>query len=305
MDRRRRALKLAFAGLAALLATGAATPNALLLREQAWTPGADARALLEEPGECLASREVEVEIGRALFRSPAILGGPAARAGLSCNACHSGGQRNARFLLPELTDRAGAADVTSEWSSEVRGDGVRNPVEIPDLFGVTSRTAFGQARDPSLEHFVRGVIVEEFQGAEPSAHVTASLLAYMRSLDHGECGRGTAFFTLEFAADAVRRAVNAAEASDDETAQLVLLSAQDGMGRIVERLPIPRFARERQTFEALSRELGAMRSDNVRSAMEAALPGWRARFDAAVARTARRERLTYFNEATLRAALAR
>jgi hypothetical protein len=39
--------------------------------------------------------------------------------------------------------------------------------------------------------------------------------------------------------------------------------------------------------------------------MTTALPGWRARFDAVAARVAQRKRLTYFNEATLRAALAR
>lgn len=292
------------AALMAALAIGAAAPSAqIVLREQAWMPGVAARALLEEPGECLAGRERQVEVGRALFRSPAILGGPAARAGLSCNACHSGGRRNARFLLPELTDRAGAADVTSEWASRVRGDGVANPLDIPDLSGVTRRTTFGHLRDSSLEHFVHGVVVDEFQGHEPSPEAMAALLAYMRALDEGECSRANAAITLASAAEDVRRAVGAASASEPETAKLVLLAAQDAMGRIVERLPARRFARERLTFEALSRELGAMRSGDVTASMESALPGWRARFDATVARVARRERQTYFNERTLARAL--
>jgi hypothetical protein len=291
--------------LAAVLALGAAAPTAtIVLREQAWMPGAEARAFLEEPAECLASRDRAVETGRALFRSPALLGGPAARAGLSCNACHSSGRRNAQFLLPELTDRAGAADVTSEWASKVRGDGVANPIDIPDLAGVTQRTAFGQHRDASLEHFVHGVIVEEFQGHEPSGEALASVIAYLRALDEGECDRGAAPVTLATAAEDVRRAVGAADGAEPAMARLVLLTAQDAMGRIVERLPARRFARERRTFEALSRELGAMRSGDVGVAMAATLPGWRARFDAAVTRTARRERQTYFNERTLARALA-
>lgn len=294
-----------FIALVAVLAIGAATPPAtILLREQAWMPGAEARAFLEEPAECLASRDHNVEAGRALFRSPSILGGPAARAGLSCNACHSGGRRNARFMLPELTDRAGAADVTSEWSSRVRGDGVANAIDIPDLQGVTTRSTFGQAHDPSLEHFMHGVIVDEFQGHEPSAEVMASLAAYLRALDEGECARRLAPVTLSTAAEDVRRAVAAADGADAATAQLVLLAAQDAMGRIVERLPARRFARERRTFEALSRELGAMRRGDVRANAETALPGWRTRFDAAVTRVARRERQTYFNERTLTRALA-
>lgn len=293
------------AALAAVLALGAAAPAAtIVLREQAWMPGAEARAFLEEPAECLASRDRAVETGRALFRSPVLLGGPAARAGLSCNACHSGGRRNAQFLLPELTDRAGAADVTSEWASKVRGDGIANPLDIPDLAGVTQRTTFGHLRDPSLEHFVHGVMVEEFQGEEPSVEVMASVIAYMRALNEGECARGMSPVTLTSAAEDVRRAIAAADGASVETSRLVLLAAQDAMGRIVERLPARRFARERQTFEALSRELSAMRNGDVGANMETALPGWRARFDAAVARVARRERQTYFNERTLARALA-
>jgi hypothetical protein len=293
------------AALAAVLALGAAAPAAtIVLREQAWMPGAEARAFLEEPAECLASRDRAVETGRALFRSPVLLGGPAARAGLSCNACHSGGRRNAQFLLTELTDRAGAADVTSEWASKVRGDGIANPIDIPDLAGVTQRTAFGHLRDPSLEHFVHGVMVEEFQGEEPSAEAMASVIAYMRALDQGECARGMATVTLASAAEDVRRAIAAADGASTDTSRLVLLAAQDAMGRVVERLPARRFARERRTFESLSRELGAMRNGDVAANMEAALPGWRVRFDATVARVARRERQTYFNERTLARALA-
>ena len=304
MDRSLRTVKRLFM-LAALVFVAGAAPNSILLREQAWTTGADARAFLEEPAECLASRDLRVETGRALFRSPALLGGPAARAGLSCNACHSGGRRNARFLLPELTDRAGAADVTSEWASRTRGDGVANPVEIPDLNGVTHRDAFGGVRDPSLEHFVHGVMVEEFQGQEPSAEVMASVLAYLRALDEGECTRGAAPISLASTADDVRRALAAAEQSDAPTARLLLLAAQDAVGRIVERLPARKFSRDRARFERLSRDLGALRRDDVHEAVSAAAPAWRARFNAAVARVARKERRTYFNEATLQAALER
>jgi hypothetical protein len=294
--------------LPAALLLAAASDAPLLLREQAWTAPSEAlaRDLTQAPGECLAARSVEIEIGRALFRSPALLGGPAARAGLSCNACHADGRANARFLLPELTNRPGAADVTSAWSSRVRGDGVMNPVDIPDLAGVAARAAFGQAREPSLEAFVRGVIEEEFQGEAPPAQALDGVIAYLRALDATACPEGAAPVTLQTAADDVRRAVAAAEGADAATARLVLLAAQDAIGRIVERLPERRFARERTRFEALARELGALRGvDDAHAAMTTALPGWRARFDAVAARVAQRKRLTYFNEATLRAALAR
>ena len=296
-------LSLLFAAVLLLIAADA--PTTILLREQAWTaPGARlAHDMTHAPSACLAVRTPQTEVGRALFRAPALLGGPAARAGLSCHACHSNGRVNERFLLPELTDRPGTSDVTSEWSSRVRGDGVFNPIPIPDLAGVGERPYLGRARDPSLENFVRGVIVEEFQGAEPPDQALASLLEYLRALE--PCAPRVTRVTLAGAADDVRRAVAAAEAaSDAPTAWLVLLAAQDGMGRIVERLPVRRFARERQTFETLSREVGVWRdADDVHVALATAAPGWGARFDAAVARVARRERQTYFNEATLRRAL--
>jgi hypothetical protein len=286
-----------------VIAAGPGAPP-LLLREQAWTaPSATlARDLTYAPGECLAARTPEIEIGRALFRSPALLGGPAARAGLSCHACHSNGRINQRFLLPELTDRAGAADVTSAWASKIRGDGIANPVPIPDLAGVAARTHFGHARDPSLEHFTMSVIVEEFQGAPPPPQAFASLIAYMRALEL--CPARETAITLAAAVNDVRGALAAAQTVDSATASLVLLSAQDFIGRIVERLPRGAFANERRRFETLARELGALRvASDLQSALTAALPAWRARFDATVARVSRRAQHTYFNEATLREAL--
>lgn len=307
MDRRRFGVTL-IAALAALVLTGAAAPAALLLREQSWTAAGETLAhdLTHAPGECLAERTLPTEIGRALFRSPVLFGGPAARAGLSCHACHSNGGVNARFLLPELTDRAGHADVTSEWSSKVRGDGVLNPLPIPDLMDVSSRASFGHVHEPSLETFVRSVIVEEFQGEPPPAQAFEGMIAYLRALRSGACPGGTAAITLATATDDVHRAVSTAEGAETATARLLLLAGQDAVGRIVERLPTAGFARDRQTLETLARELGALRNaQDLSTAATATLPGWRARFDGAVAAIAPREASTYFNESTLGAALTR
>ncbi|MEQ1617763.1 MAG: hypothetical protein ABL883_05415 [Terricaulis sp.] len=298
---RRRSIFLALGSLALI---AAAAPTPILLRAQAWTtPGADlAAALTREPRECLGARTPETEIGRALFRSPALFGGPAARMGLSCNACHTNGRINAHFFAPELTDRTSAADVTSEWSSRVRGDGISNPVDIPDLVGVGGREAFGRGRDPSLEHFTSGVIGEEFQGPTPPPQALAGLLAYLRALAASACQPGESVITLASAADDVRRALSAAASAEPETASLLALSARDAMGRIAERLPAHTFRSERARLERLSRELGRMRATgNIGAALEGA--GWRARFDALVARLARREQRSYFNEATLRGSL--
>jgi hypothetical protein len=262
--------------LASVVLLAAAAPSApILLREQAWTPAGETLAydMTHAPAECAIERTQATEIGRALFRSP------------------------------ELTHRVGAADVTSEWSSKTRGDGVANPVDIPDLGGVSEREVLGHVRNPSLESFVHGVIVEEFQGHGPPAQAFDGMMQYLRGLQ--VCDTAMAPVTLADAAEDVRRAVSVAESADAETARLVLLAAQDAMGRIVERLPARQFSRQRSELESLSRQLGAVRSsEDVQVAMQAALPGWRARFDALITRLARHEPQTYFNEGRLRRALA-
>ncbi|MBI3439860.1 MAG: hypothetical protein HY054_14635 [Proteobacteria bacterium] len=298
-------LKAALFALVLTAATADTAPH--LLRAQVWTADSAALAhdLTHAPRECVGQLSAQAIAGRALFRSPGLLGGPAARVGLSCNACHSNGRVNATFLLPELTNRAGAADVTSEWASKVRGDGMMNPRPIPDLVGVGSRTTHGQHGDPSLEHFVHSVIEEEFQGPMPPTQGFNDLIAYLRALDATHCGGGIRI-TLTGTADDVRQAVDAAQSADAPTASALLLAAQDATGRIVERLPHDRFANQRAALEALSRELGGMRySLDVRVALETGAAGWKARFDAVIAQVAPNERQTYFNETTLRMALRR
>ena len=299
-------MRFALAALA-LAAASASAPN--LLRAQAWTQrtAALAHELTHAPYECVASRlSREAEAGRALFRSPGLLGGPAARLGLSCNACHSNGRANAAFFLPELTNRVGAADVTSEWASKVRGDGIMNPRPIPDLAGVGERATHGRLNDPSLEHFVQSVITEEFQGQPPSPAAFSDLIAYLRALNARACQPGETPITLSETINDVRRAFDGAQHEDGATASALLLATQDAMGRLVERLPEPAFTRQRAALEALSRELGAMRyGRDIAAALQTGGLGWAARFDAVTAELARREQETYFDESALRGALAK
>ena len=87
---RREARSRALIGAAALLLCGAASPTALPLREARWLEAPDLAAdLTHQPQECRsryadARMERSAEIGRIAFRDPLLLGGQAARAGLSC-----------------------------------------------------------------------------------------------------------------------------------------------------------------------------------------------------------------------------
>lgn len=291
----------------ALLLIAAAPASSPVLRAEGWTAPSPSRAmaLSSAPAECLAHTDDAIETGRALFRSAVLFGGPAARVGLSCEACHAGGRVNSHFLLAELGDRPGEVDVTSEWASKTRGDSIRNPVPIPDLAGTGTRASFGGKRVASLDAFVRDVIVEEFQGQPPPDAALAGLIAYIRALDPATCRAGQEPITLTDAADDVRRALAAAvrqsQRRDMATASLLLYAAQDSVARIVERLPPGAFAPERSALTQLARELGALRSEPHRFA-EAA-PAWSARFAGVVGRLSRRESRTYFNPRRLARAM--
>ena len=107
---------------------------------------------------------------------------------ISCNTCHRNGRDNPRFFIPALSETPGTLDVTNGFFSEVREDGVFNPVRLPGLLDVRDKTMYGtRVRKTSLEDFVHGVIVDEFAGPEPAPRVMEALLAYLRVLDSNAC----------------------------------------------------------------------------------------------------------------------
>ncbi|HEX7887443.1 MAG TPA: hypothetical protein VF474_15820, partial [Phenylobacterium sp.] len=193
MDRRwRRARALGFAvalgGAAAL-----AADHRPALRAQSWVPaGADlVRIFASQPTECLKAPADpalarSVEIGRAAFRTPLLLGGQAARAGLSCESCHLAGRSNPDFQFPGASGAPGTADVTLSLFSSHRGNGVHDPKPIPDLSGPRDKLKVA-AQD--LAPFIRGLVVEEFDGHEPPAAVLQGLADPVR-LHHWTGDRG-------------------------------------------------------------------------------------------------------------------
>src|SRR5215210_5068995 len=153
-------------------------PPPLRLSEARWlAAGASPESLLREPGECVAwpaspRLNDSVRIGRAAFRAPLLFGGQAARAGLSCASCHRNGRDNPDFHFPGISGAPGTADVTASLLSSHRGDGKFNPKPIPDLAGDPAKRIV--SREPvkrDLERFIRGLIVEEFDGPEPPTAV--------------------------------------------------------------------------------------------------------------------------------------
>ena len=243
MDRRPRALVAALL-LAALPALAADTPP---LRAMRWlAPGTDlVAALAFAPPECLGpvapEARISVETGRAAFASPLLLGGQAARAGLSCAACHRNGRGNPDFRFPGVSGAPGTADVTSSLLSSHRGDRLDNPVPIPDLAGpIVARKVDRDPAKPDLERFIRGLVVEEFDGAEPPPAVLAGLAAYVRALSPAACtAEGRLPLTVAAVASDADRAAAAAQAAlaqgDRATAAVMLLAARAQLGLLDER----------------------------------------------------------------------
>ncbi|MFZ5669458.1 MAG: hypothetical protein ACOY4K_08180 [Pseudomonadota bacterium] len=303
-------------GLAlALAAAGLAGSDAPPLAEMRWlAPGADPVAALGmQPPECLSAdraaptprERLDIEIGRAAFRSPLILGGQAARAGISCESCHRNGRSNPHFRFPGVSGAPGTADVTSSLFSSRRGNGVVDPAPIPDLGGARERLKV-IPRPEGLAAFIRGLVVEEFDGPEPSPRVLAGLAAYVRSIGPDLCDGSpepvTAAGYLQDAARAVDAGAAALAEGDRDTALAMLAAARTRLGRIDERyagLDGTR-ARLRRSSAGLAGVEALIRSGH--PAAPDGIRAWRADLDALRQGVRRDEPRSLFNPERLAAA---
>ena len=240
MDRRGRRAAL----IAALAATLSLPAGAAPLTAQRWlAKGADPRVLARQPAECLEKRSgdarLSVEIGRAAFRSPTLLGGQAARAGLSCESCHRNGRGNPDFHFPGISGEPGTADVTASLFSKRRGDGSFNPKPIPDLGGPGESLKFARGKADVRRRFIHGLIVEEFDGGEPPPMVLQGLTDYVGAL-RACAAPARPLRAADYGADALRaaRAAQGALAKGDAGAALVMVAAaRSRLGAIAQRYP--------------------------------------------------------------------
>ncbi|MCA1661338.1 MAG: tetratricopeptide repeat protein [Novosphingobium sp.] len=199
--------------------------------------GEEAAALTRQPATCLAATDADVLAGRALFEAPQLFGGQAERAGLSCASCHTNGRANPHFFLAGISDAPGTADVTASFFSVARGNARFDPRPIPDL-----ATPGRISREPhagDVERFTRGLIVEEFAGAEPSPAALARLSAYVRAVrpcpDRVD-ERQSLAARLDVLRDTVVAAARFADEGDRATATLLIGAARFHLGLIDERL---------------------------------------------------------------------
>jgi len=317
MDRRR-----ALAALALVIATAigvgiggaalseTARPLVPVLREMRWIdaglPLADVvRLLTTEPAECLITATppaaiAQIAIGRAAFRSPLLLGGQAARAGISCASCHQAGHGNTHFAFTGVSGAPGTADVTSSLFSSKRGDGLVNPQPIPDLTSGPAKIDRAPT-SPALRHFIRGLVIDEFDGLEVSNAVLDGLVAYVRALG-GACSADITR-TVAHEADTAIAAAGAAKHSlaipDAATARLLIGTARSALGRIDERYAVvPGIDRRLDARDIELRRLQVMAvSDPTTTA--AALDRWLVNFGQDMATLRKAEDRSLYNAAVL------
>jgi hypothetical protein len=271
--KRARIAVFAFAGCCVALGVANAATD-FPIRAMRWVaPGANvARILSEKPSECLslpATSEAvySVEIGRAAFNTPLVLGGQASRAGLQCESCHRGGRTNPQFFFTGISGAPGTADVTSSLFSSHRGDGIDNPKPIPDLSGPRNRLKVSRnPQSPELRTFIRGLVTKEFDGAEPPPAVLDGLASYVRALTPQACPENPLqpVRMQSVMADAVRaaKAANGALAHKDAaTAILMVASARTQLGLVYERYAAPTLAREQTALHAADLDLASIQDD--------------------------------------------
>jgi hypothetical protein len=232
-------------------------------------PGVDAAvAMTHQPTECLARPEdpeaaYEVELGRAAFRTPLLLGGQAARAGLTCESCHRDGRGYPEFDFPGVSGAPGTADVTTSVLSSHEADAVHGARPIPDLSGPKSALKIDQ--DPNsdaLAAHIDFIATREFDGNEPPAAVRAGLAAYVRALSPSACPAAASEPVTPAGALAdVRRALLAAIAAldrrDGPSAALMIEAARSRLGDIDEREADPSLGPVRRALALASLDLAA------------------------------------------------
>jgi len=281
-------------------------------------PGADAaRLLTRRPVECLKIpgdpvQAYLVELGRAAFRDPLLLGGQAARAGLACETCHQNGRTNPNFDFPGLSGKPGTADVTSSMMSTHRGDDVFDPVPIPDLGAPKTTLKISQARaSDALPRFIHGLVTEEFDGPEPPPAVLAGLAAYVRALSPTACPLWASRpLRVDAAIDDARRAARAALAAlahgDWPAAAVMVQAARSGLGAMAERYARPTLAPSRRSLAVADLDLAAaLVAIRVHDASAAdRLTAWLARSQDWAARLRREEGLSLYDPAAFGALMA-
>ncbi|WP_108809668.1 hypothetical protein [Sphingorhabdus sp. Alg231-15] len=306
MDRRSVRLLKYSAAISLTCAAVAHAADRPLVKAMAWLdPAQHLTALTTEPRRDAAVQDRQMLAGEALFHTPTLLGGQAAKAGLSCASCHENGRDNPAFLFPNVSGEPGTADVTSSFFSSYRGNAKFDPVKIPDLTAPGKISRADESEE--LEKFIRDLIVEEFDGQEPTPSILAALAHYVRSLS-ADASNDRVAVTVESQLAAVDQAVFSAkvarQSNDLKLSHLLLASARNRLGLIHERYAGKKLTRQRNAIMSASRKLGALQDVRESGGFVEALAQWENDFAKTRKLVSEKQHLSLYNPKVLQTALA-
>ena len=245
-------------------------------------------------GECVAwpaspPLNDSAAIGRAAFRAPLAARRPGGARRPQLRQLPPQRPRTIPISIsPAFREHPGTADVTASLMSSHRGDGKFNPKQIPDLADPAQNKVSRDSRRDDLRKFIRGLIVEEFDGPEPPPAVLQGLIDLCSVHGPGRLpGAARSQITLGGALADVERSASVLPRSrpsrgDGATARVLLGAARSTLGRIDERFSVPGLdqrARDSEVRRRRTRSAAASSSTraNARSGAGGRRAGRRAR----------------------------
>jgi len=205
----------------------------------------------------------ELLTGEFLFQSPLLLGGQAAKAGMSCHSCHVKGRGNPHFQIAAISGDPGTADTTHSFFSKTLGNQVFDPVPIPDL--TQSGKVDHDSSSGDLEAFITRIVVEEFSGSGAVDEVVGPLASYVRALRGAELPADATYRPRSLARDLADIGTTAEQArlrlarGQNRAASLLVSSAQGQMQNVYERLLLQPHERQRSWLVERSLQAGRLR----------------------------------------------
>lgn len=228
------------------------------------TNDAALKALSSTPAECLANGDsAQVKLGRIAFNSPRLLGGHAARMGLSCASCHPAGRRSDGFFIDQISDQPGTADVTHSIFSSSGGDQVFSPIRIPDLADPKDL----KIADRNSEKFhqqITGLIEVEFDGQPAPNQIFEALRVYLLNTNIRHCAdpdlrtQKTLTNDWEIVHDGLELIESAIVNSDAQTLTFLIAAVRAQMEAIYRRFGIEPINDVDQAMVEISRELSGL-----------------------------------------------
>jgi len=170
-----------------------AKSDAIQLKEVQWLSEQSnlVTALTQRPSECINPNAATIAtIGRIAFQSSALLGGQAARMGLSCASCHPSGRTNVNFFLNTVSNAPGTADVTHHFFSSNGGNGTLTAVMIPDLAN-PDQSRIKDRWSKAFRQKLKQLIEIEFDGQPAPPTVLDGLQTYLANMDLKFCNKNT------------------------------------------------------------------------------------------------------------------